>query len=1211
MRGPHATDSLSSALWGRIRNRGFVAAVLATVLSLAPVHGEGTETLGPPGITLAPGTRIVGGGTGLFVQPGSISVDVPAGATVRQVLLYWNGFDPAMVGTPGNSLLVNGSTTVVGSLIGGPTLFFSGAHSYSYRADITALGLIAAGSNSVTVAGASFATANNGASVVVVIDEGGTASSIEVRDGQDLAFETFAPPLDTTVPQNLKLLPVASARSGELTILAGSVDPAGVHRPSIIRVISGGITTDFNDLLTSFDGRQWDHLTIPVTIPAGADQLSVQILSADCCATGNPPASLVWVGAGLVVFPATGDVAGRVFLDLDGDGSFDNDESGITGVGIELRCPGLDGIFDTPDDFTSLALSDALGQYSFSGVPAGPCSVSLDTTSLPLGTEVGACPLSAAIDVPRGASIQVQDLCLRPDTPSGTIADRLWLPLPDSDEVVVLNPDGLAVGMLDTAMQSMPVAVAVGPTGVVWVVFEATDSLVRYSNLGTLVDVLAVGDDPQIIVVDAGGSAWVANGTPRTLTRVRADGVVLLGVGGTQGGALPTEGEPRGLAVDALGNLYVVTATPGRLEKRDESGGVITSVTLPDGADPTEIAVDRAGFVWTVLRGLNSVQRRASDLSLIETFDLPAGSLPSRLAIRGATEAWVLAAGTGAVHRLLAGGQLSTFALGGTLSGIAIDGRGNVWVGDASAGTSRRLDPNGQLQQTVVLPSAARFRGDATGITLANVLLPGLDFDADGASNSLEIDQLSSPFDASNDPSQQPDFVAPLLELTCTAVIFDVTLTWQLPGTAVDTIEVRRNGILQATLPGTAMQYSEPAGLPEGVYEYDVRGSSGASTAQPAVCSVVIGGGQLQNVFALEVGDVVVNVFDITTRVGAGSGDPAYYLTDPANGKVYGTDANFMVLVVIDSPLQGLAPTTGIAFNPDGNGGLGSLLLGAGSNGDPQQIATVVEIALDGTPLGPPIQLFRTAGGGGVRLGVPRTAIRGGVTTLSYKRSSDVYMATGTQNCELFAFRTSGGFGGGLTTGKTGFESVEVLPNASAQHPLTGYALNGVYLTDFAGFDENGGRVWVTSPSPNGGFELTVIAIAGGVAQVVGPAIPLSGVSGENAFGGFTLRADSLAVIGLTTSQVYQLGSAFFGRGDTDGNQVYDVGDAIRLLSALFEGFPFRSCVDAYDFDDNGSVNLSDGVGLLGFMFAGGPAPGSPILPSRGPDPTPDTVPCL
>jgi hypothetical protein len=52
------------------------------------VLADGTETLGTPSVAIASGTGLYANGTGMVNQPGVIAVNVPAGATVKQVLLY-------------------------------------------------------------------------------------------------------------------------------------------------------------------------------------------------------------------------------------------------------------------------------------------------------------------------------------------------------------------------------------------------------------------------------------------------------------------------------------------------------------------------------------------------------------------------------------------------------------------------------------------------------------------------------------------------------------------------------------------------------------------------------------------------------------------------------------------------------------------------------------------------------------------------------------------------------------------------------------------------------------------------------------------------------------------------------------------------------------------------------------------------------------------
>ena len=67
---------------------------LAAFVSASSTCANGSEALGRPTVHVAGGTGIVAAGTGMQAFPNmasSFGVSVPAGATVRQVLLYWEG----------------------------------------------------------------------------------------------------------------------------------------------------------------------------------------------------------------------------------------------------------------------------------------------------------------------------------------------------------------------------------------------------------------------------------------------------------------------------------------------------------------------------------------------------------------------------------------------------------------------------------------------------------------------------------------------------------------------------------------------------------------------------------------------------------------------------------------------------------------------------------------------------------------------------------------------------------------------------------------------------------------------------------------------------------------------------------------------------------------------------------------------------------------
>ena len=51
------------------------------------------------------------------------------------------------------------------------------------------------------------------------------------------------------------------------------------------------------------------------------------------------------------------------------------------------------------------------------------------------------------------------------------------------------------------------------------------------------------------------------------------------------------------------------------------------------------------------------------------------------------------------------------------------------------------------------------------------------------------------------------------------------------------------------------------------------------------------------------------------------------------------------------------------------------------------------------------------------------------------------------------------------------------------------------------------------------------------------------------------------------------------------------------------------NCEDAGDIDDNGSLQVTDVIALLDFLFKSGPAPAAPF-PAAGFDPTPDAFEC-
>ena len=83
-----------------------------------------------------------------------------------------------------------------------------------------------------------------------------------------------------------------------------------------------------------------------------------------------------------------------------------------------------------------------------------------------------------------------------------------------------------------------------------------------------------------------------------------------------------------------------------------------------------------------------------------------------------------------------------------------------------------------------------------------------------------------------------------------------------------------------------------------------------------------------------------------------------------------------------------------------------------------------------------------------------------------------------------------------------------------------------------------------------------------------------------------------------------------FIRGDVnrDGTTV-DIGDAVYLLTYLFQSGPAPVCEDSSDTNNDGGIDLGDCIYLLNYLFVAGPTPSEPF-PDPGLDPDNDELGC-
>ena len=85
--------------------------------------------------------------------------------------------------------------------------------------------------------------------------------------------------------------------------------------------------------------------------------------------------------------------------------------------------------------------------------------------------------------------------------------------------------------------------------------------------------------------------------------------------------------------------------------------------------------------------------------------------------------------------------------------------------------------------------------------------------------------------------------------------------------------------------------------------------------------------------------------------------------------------------------------------------------------------------------------------------------------------------------------------------------------------------------------------------------------------------------------------------------------SAFFLRGDANGDREVNISDPRFTLNYLFKGGGLPPCMDAADANDDGELNLSDPVATLQVLFMGVTELPDPFH-APGEDPTPDPLGC-
>ncbi len=289
----------------------FACSLLGASLLTASAHADGTEQLGAFA-GLAKAQAVAAAGVGVLVgQPASIQLDLPEGAQVRQVLLYWEGLDWSPGDHGPTATATVGGYSALGDRIGGPTDLFGATYSSTYRADITNLGLVGAGANTIQVSDILFTRYQQGAGIVALYDLAGSTTRVQLADGNDVANHLFPGSFSTTAPVSFAIQPSDVAQEVEVNLFFA---PFNDNQASVLVFESGGQQLDLLiDVIHQNDGPAWCTLRHTLTVPAGATELSVRALPVDSLAGPSKwmgEAKFVWMMAALTTPGAAETVQG-------------------------------------------------------------------------------------------------------------------------------------------------------------------------------------------------------------------------------------------------------------------------------------------------------------------------------------------------------------------------------------------------------------------------------------------------------------------------------------------------------------------------------------------------------------------------------------------------------------------------------------------------------------------------------------------------------------------------------------------------------------------------------------------------------------------------------------------------------------------------------------------------------------------------------------
>ncbi len=341
---------------------------------------------------------------------------------------------------------------------------------------------------------------------------------------------------------------------------------------------------------------------------------------------------------------STGSIGDRVWLDSDGDGIQDGAETGLGGATVELYDPGPDGAVGGGDDvLLGTAVTDANGNYAFSGLAADLYYAQLDTSSLPNGGSglvVSTANPTAIIALSEGEQYTEADFGVASAPTTGAIGDRVWF---DADGDGLQDPGETGISGVEILLTGPGCAPCTTTTG--------ADGTYMFTGL-------AAGDykvdfNPATLPVIYDPSPTNTTGN--------------IDVDGLAGGDLVTSadfGFGASGSIGSIGDLVFLDLDGDGNQDAGEPGIEGVTIDLLDAAGTTVLAstsTDSAGAYSFLGLDAGTYQVRVTDTAgVLSGLNLSAGSNPTGAIVLTAGQNYVDAdfgyapsGGTGAIGNLV------------------------------------------------------------------------------------------------------------------------------------------------------------------------------------------------------------------------------------------------------------------------------------------------------------------------------------------------------------------------------------------------------------------------------------------------------------------------------------------------------------------------------------------------------------------------------